>query len=138
DGAIAGVSQRGGAPGTRETNLLDPDNLVERVNAIVLTGGSAYGLDTATGVMKYLEEKKMGFNVGVGVVPIVPAGCCSTCRSAARRRSGRPPTAATVRPRRRPAIRSRRETSAPAPAPRSARWAASRNRAVRRARRAGR
>jgi len=73
DGAIAGVSQRGGAPGTRETNLLDPDNLVERVNAIVLTGGSAYGLDTATGVMKYLEEKKMGFNVGVGVVPIVPA-----------------------------------------------------------------
>jgi len=73
EGAVAGVSQRGGAPGTRETNLLDPDNLVERVNAIVLTGGSAYGLDTATGVMKYLEEKKMGFNVGVGVVPIVPA-----------------------------------------------------------------
>jgi len=69
DGAVAGVAQRGGAPGTRETNLLDPDNLVERVNAIVLTGGSAYGLDTATGVMKYLEEKKMGFNVGVGVVP---------------------------------------------------------------------
>jgi L-aminopeptidase/D-esterase-like protein len=73
DGAIAGVSQRGGAPGTRETNLLNPENLVERVNAIVLTGGSAYGLDSATGVMRYLEEHKMGFNVGVGVVPIVPA-----------------------------------------------------------------
>jgi L-aminopeptidase/D-esterase-like protein len=73
EGAVAGVSQRGGAPGTRETNLLDPDNLVERVNAIVLTGGSAYGLDSATGVMRYLEEHKMGFNVGVGVVPIVPA-----------------------------------------------------------------
>jgi L-aminopeptidase/D-esterase-like protein len=73
DGAVAGVSQRGGAPGTRETNLLNPENLVERVNAVVLTGGSAYGLDTATGVMRYLEEKKMGFNVGVGVVPIVPA-----------------------------------------------------------------
>jgi len=72
-GAVAGVSQRGGAPGTRETNLLDPENLVERVNAIVLTGGSAYGLDAATGVMRYLEEHKIGFNVGVGVVPIVPA-----------------------------------------------------------------
>src|SRR3954467_13214761 len=73
DGAVAGVSQRGGAPGTRETNLLDPQNLVERVNAVVLTGGSAYGLDSATGVMRYLEEHKMGFNVGIGVVPIVPA-----------------------------------------------------------------
>jgi L-aminopeptidase/D-esterase-like protein len=73
DGAVGGVSQRGGAPGTRETNLLEPQNLVERVNAIVLTGGSAYGLDSATGVMRYLEEHKMGFNVGVGVVPIVPA-----------------------------------------------------------------
>jgi len=73
DGAVGGVSQRGGAPGTRETNLLNPENLVERVNAIVLTGGSAYGLDSATGVMRYLEEHKMGYNVGVGVVPIVPA-----------------------------------------------------------------
>src|SRR3954467_6735706 len=73
DGAVAGVSQRGGAPGTRETNLLDPANLVERVNAVVLSGGSAYGLDAATGVMRYLEEQKKGFNVGVGVVPIVPA-----------------------------------------------------------------
>lgn len=73
DGAVGGVSQRGGAPGTRETNLLDPTNLVERVNAVVLTGGSAYGLDSATGVVRYLEEHKIGFNVGVGVVPIVPA-----------------------------------------------------------------
>lgn len=73
DGAVAGVSQRGAAPGTRETDLLDPLNMVERVNAVVLTGGSAFGLDSATGVMRYLEERKVGFPVGVGVVPIVPA-----------------------------------------------------------------
>src|SRR5215510_1682545 len=58
DGAVGGVSQRGGAPGTRETDLLDPTNLVERVNAIVLSGGSAFGLDAATGVVKFLEEKQ--------------------------------------------------------------------------------
>ena len=73
EGAVGGVAQRGGAPGTRETDLLDPANLVERVNAIVLSGGSAYGLDTATGVMKYLEEKGVGFKTNAGVVPIVPA-----------------------------------------------------------------
>ena len=73
EGAVGGVSQRGAAPGTRETDLLDPLNMVERVNAIVLTGGSAYGLDTATGVMRYLEEKNVGFKTGAGVVPIVPA-----------------------------------------------------------------
>jgi len=72
-GAAGGVSQRGAAPGTRETDLLNPLNMVDKVNAIVLTGGSAYGLDAATGVMKYLEEKGVGYNVGVGVVPIVPA-----------------------------------------------------------------
>lgn len=72
-GAPGGVSQRGGAPGTRETALLDPLNMVDRVNAIVLSGGSAYGLDTAQGVMRYLEERKIGWPVGAaGVVPIVP------------------------------------------------------------------
>ena len=73
EGATGGVDVRGAAPGTRETDLLNPMNTVELVNAIVLSGGSAYGLDTATGVMRYLEEKHIGYNVGVGVVPIVPA-----------------------------------------------------------------
>lgn len=73
DGAVGGVAQRGGAPGTRETDLLDPTNLVERVNAIVLSGGSAFGLDAAQGVVKYLEEKNVGFKTNAGVVPIVPS-----------------------------------------------------------------
>jgi L-aminopeptidase/D-esterase-like protein len=72
-GAVAGIDQRGGAPGTRETDLLQPMHLVEKVHAIVLSGGSAFGLDSATGVMRYLEEKKVGFNTGVARVPIVPA-----------------------------------------------------------------
>lgn len=72
-GAIGGVDVRGSAPGTRETDLLNPINLVQQVNAIVLSGGSAYGLDTATGVMRYLEEQHVGFRIGGGVVPIVPA-----------------------------------------------------------------
>jgi L-aminopeptidase/D-esterase-like protein len=73
EGAVGGVSQRGGAPGTRETNLLDPANMVERVNAIVLAGGSAYGLDAAQGVVRYLEEQGIGYKVGASVVPIVPS-----------------------------------------------------------------
>jgi L-aminopeptidase/D-esterase-like protein len=73
DGAVGGVSQRGGAPGTRETNLLETSHLVERVNAIVLSGGSAYGLDAASGVMRYLEEHNVGYKTAAGVVPIVPA-----------------------------------------------------------------
>src|SRR5687768_8743965 len=74
EGASGGVSQRGGAPGTRETDLLNPLNLVDRVNAIVLSGGSAYGLDASQGVVRYLEERKIGWNVGAaGVVPIVPS-----------------------------------------------------------------
>jgi L-aminopeptidase/D-esterase-like protein len=72
-GAAGGVSQRGAAPGTRETDLLNPLNTVDKVNAILLTGGSAYGLDAASGVMKYLEEKNTGYRIGGGVVPIVPA-----------------------------------------------------------------
>lgn len=73
DGAVGGIDQRGGAPGTRETDLLRPMHLVEKVHAVLLAGGSAFGLDAATGVMRYLEERKIGFNVGVGRVPIVPA-----------------------------------------------------------------
>src|SRR5512133_2531594 len=72
-GAVGGVDQRGGAPGTRETDLLNPINLVEKVHAVMLAGGSAFGLDAASGVMKYLEEQKIGFDVGVARVPIVPA-----------------------------------------------------------------
>ena len=72
-GAVAGVDVRGGAPGTRETDLLNPINLVEKVHAIVLAGGSAFGLDAATGVMRYLEENKIGFNTGTAKVPIVPS-----------------------------------------------------------------
>jgi L-aminopeptidase/D-esterase-like protein len=72
-GAVAGVDQRGGAPGTRETDLLNPVNLVEKVHAILLAGGSAFGLDAATGVMRYLEEQKIGYDTGMVKVPIVPA-----------------------------------------------------------------
>ncbi len=71
--AIAGVDVRGSAPGTRETDLLNPMNSVERVNAILLAGGSAYGLDAASGVMRFLEERNIGFHVGSAFVPIVPA-----------------------------------------------------------------
>ena len=72
-GAVAGVDVRGSAPGTRETDLLDPVNLVEKVHAVVLTGGSAYGLDAASGVMRYLEEQNIGYSMGTVKVPIVPA-----------------------------------------------------------------
>ena len=72
-GVVAGVDVRGSAPGTRETDLLRGYNLVERVHAIMLCGGSAYGLDSASGAMQYLEEKGIGQDVGLGVVPIVPA-----------------------------------------------------------------
>ena len=70
-GATAGVDIRGGAPGTRETDLLNPVNLVEKIHAIVLAGGSAFGLDAASGVMQYLEERNIGFDVQVTKVPIV-------------------------------------------------------------------
>ncbi|MCB9435613.1 MAG: P1 family peptidase [Anaerolineales bacterium] len=70
---VGGIDQRGGAPATRETDLLRPMHHIQHVHAILLTGGSAYGLDAATGVMQYLEEQQVGFDVRVGVVPIVPA-----------------------------------------------------------------
>ncbi|GAB4484346.1 MAG: P1 family peptidase [Anaerolineales bacterium] len=72
-GAVGGVDVRGSAPGTRETDLLNPLNLVQKVHAITLAGGSAFGLDAASGVMQYLEEQKIGFETGTGIVPIVPA-----------------------------------------------------------------
>ncbi len=73
EGAVAGADVRGPAPATRETDLLRPGHLVERVNAVLLTGGSAFGLDAASGVMRFLEEKGIGFDAGVARVPIVPA-----------------------------------------------------------------
>jgi len=72
-GAVAGVDVRGGAPGTRETDLLNPLHTVEKVHAVVLAGGSAFGLAAADGVMRYLEEKGIGLSVGRVRVPIVPA-----------------------------------------------------------------
>jgi hypothetical protein len=72
-GVTGGVDVRGGAPGTRETALLNPVNTVQEVHAIALAGGSAFGLDTASGVMRYLEERQIGFKLGTIVVPIVPA-----------------------------------------------------------------
>ncbi|MFI6687947.1 P1 family peptidase [Streptomyces sp. NPDC050485] len=77
-GAVAAVDVRGGGPGTRETDALDPRNVVERIDAVVLTGGSAYGLDAAAGVMAWLEEQGRGVRVGPEphqVVPVVPAAC---------------------------------------------------------------
>jgi len=72
-GATGGVSQRGGAPGTRETDLLHPLNMVDQVNAIVLAGGSAFGLDAASGTVRWLEEHNIGFDTRIAKVPIVPA-----------------------------------------------------------------
>jgi L-aminopeptidase/D-esterase-like protein len=72
-GAVCGVDVRGAAPGTRETDLLKPDNLVEQVHALLLTGGSAFGLDAAAGVMRWLDERGHGLAVGAVRVPIVPA-----------------------------------------------------------------
>ncbi|MET8954975.1 P1 family peptidase [Streptomyces sp. NPDC004393] len=77
-GAVAAVDVRGGGPGTKETDALDPRNLVQKVEAVVLTGGSAYGLDSASGVMAWLEERGRGVRVGpepAHVVPVVPAAC---------------------------------------------------------------
>jgi len=73
DGAVGGVDQRGGAPGTRETDALYPMHLVQRAHAVVLSGGSAFGLEAASGVVRYLEERGVGFDTRVAKVPIVPA-----------------------------------------------------------------
>lgn len=73
NGAVCGVDVRGSAPGTRETDLLRGYNSVTGINAVMLCGGSAFGLDAASGAMRYLEERGLGVDVGMGVVPIVPA-----------------------------------------------------------------
>jgi len=70
-GAVAGIDVRGGAPGTRESSLLRPETLVQQVHAVFLTGGSAYGLDVGSGIMRYLEERGVGFPYAGAVVPIV-------------------------------------------------------------------
>jgi L-aminopeptidase/D-esterase-like protein len=71
EGAVGSVDVRGGSPGTREIALLDPVNSMERVNAVVLSGGSAFGLDAASGVVRYLDERDLGYRLGNKVVPIV-------------------------------------------------------------------
>ena len=71
EGAVGGVDVRGSAPGTRETDLLRPTNLVQHIHAVVLSGGSAFGLAAANGVMRYLEEQGIGYDTGVAKVPIV-------------------------------------------------------------------
>ncbi len=130
--AVGGVSQRGGAPGTRETDLLNPLNMVDKVNAVVLAGGSAFGLEAATGTVRWLEEHNIGWPAGRGArADRARRRSCSTSASAATRRSARPPTAATRRPRRRRPRRSWKAASAPAPARPSASSAA---RAARRSR----
>jgi L-aminopeptidase/D-esterase-like protein len=73
EASTAGVDVRGAAPGTRETDLLNPTNMVDKVHAIMLAGGSAFGLEAATGVVRWLEEKGIGFPAGPARVPIVPA-----------------------------------------------------------------
>jgi L-aminopeptidase/D-esterase-like protein len=73
EGAVCGVDVRGGSPGTRETDLLDPTCTVDKVHAVLLAGGSAFGLAATDGVMRWLEERGIGFDVGVAKVPIVPA-----------------------------------------------------------------
>ncbi|MDR1160413.1 MAG: P1 family peptidase, partial [Syntrophomonadaceae bacterium] len=73
EGAVCGVDVRGAAPGTRETDLLNPVNMIEKVHGILLSGGSAYGLDAAGGVMRFLEEREIGYKSGEVTVPIVPA-----------------------------------------------------------------
>ncbi len=70
-GAVAGIDVRGGAPGTRESSLLRPETLVQQIHAVFLTGGSAFGLDVGSGIMRYLEERGVGFAYGGATVPIV-------------------------------------------------------------------
>lgn len=121
-GAVGGVDVRGAAPGTRETDLLDPRNLVERANAIVLTGGSAYGLASVDGVMSRLEAARRGFPVGddpAHVVPIVPGAVIYDLRGVAtsadvRRPLPVPPPTMPL-PAAAAMVRSHRAMSVPAP-----------------------
>ena len=116
EGAVGGVSQRGGAPGTRETDLLDPGNMVDKVNAVVLAGGSAFGLDAATGTVRWLEEHNIGWDVRIAKVPIVPAAILFDLPVGGNPESVPRPTAAFARPRVHPPRPCRRAPSAPGPA----------------------
>ena len=89
--AVAGVQVLGGAPGTRETDLLEPHNAVETVHAVVLSGGSAFGLDAASGVQAALREKGVGFEIGGHIVPIVPAAILFDLRNGGDKEWGRYP-----------------------------------------------
>ena len=122
--AVGGVSQRGGAPGTRETDLLNPLNMVDKVNAVVLAGGSAFGLDAATGTVRWLEEHNIGWPAGASKVPIVPAAILFDLGVGGNRRCVRPPTAATRPLKPRPTAPRRKARLARAPARRSASLAA--------------
>jgi L-aminopeptidase/D-esterase-like protein len=97
-GGVGAVSVMGSAPGTRETDLLDPINLVDRVNAVVLTGGSAYGLAAADGVMLWLEEKGLGWPVGGGNVVPIGSGRSSSIRAALAGPSRSGPPAFGIKP----------------------------------------
>lgn len=101
----AAVDVRGGGPGTKETDALDPRNVVRRIDAVTLTGGSAYGLDAASGVMAWLEEQGRGVRVGAGpreVVPVVPAACVFDLGRGGAFRAGPTRRRAARRSRRRP------------------------------------
>jgi len=124
EGAVAGVDVRGAAPGTRETELLSPLNAVETVHAVMLAGGSAFGLDAAGGVMRWLDERGIGAKVGPARIPIVRRRSCLTC-GLAMRRSGPMPRRAMPHARPRAASRLPKATSALVPARRSASCSAS-------------
>ena len=116
--AVASVDVRGGAPGSRETELLAPGTLVNRIDAIVLSGGSAFGLDAAAGVMDWLAEAGRGFAVGSAIVPIVPLRSCSTSASpTAGRGPASRPTARLVA---KPWLRRARTSCSAMPVPASA------------------
>ena len=100
EGAAGGVSQRGGAPGTRETDLLDPSNMVDKVNAVVLSGGSAFGLDAATGTVNGSRNTTLAGTCGSPRCRSFRRRSCLICRSAAIRRFARLPIAA-IAPRQR-------------------------------------
>ena len=78
--AVTSYAVNGGAPGTRDTDLLEPDKVVPGINAVVLSGGSAFGLDAASGVQAYLREKGVGFAVGTAIIPLVPQGFVDSTR----------------------------------------------------------
>ena len=117
---VGAVDQRGGAPGTRETSLLAPENMVEVVHAIVLSGGSAYGLSTADGVMRYLSEQNIGYPVSGTVVPIVPAAILLDLSVGGNQRSDLGPSAVTTRLPPLPPAWSHKAQWAQAPVPPSA------------------